>query len=119
MNKAIFFTTTLLTVSAPVAEGIFLDDLSKDYNLEESNAWESSLYALDTTPKHDAFTDDKCTRGTEEQFTSLADANKRKTSSATSRIFQTATLKPACSRTTMAMLVLASHGILINHSYLL
>ncbi|MFZ3503962.1 hypothetical protein [Vibrio harveyi] len=79
MNKAIFFTTTLLTVSAPsLAEGIFLDDVAKDYNLEESNTWESSPYALDTTPKHDAFTDDKCTRGTEEQFTSLADANKKK-----------------------------------------
>lgn len=79
MKKAIFIAATLAVVSAPgLAEGIFLDDLTEDYSIAEESSWESSPYAKETTTKLDAFTGDECTRGTEEQFTSLADANKKK-----------------------------------------
>ncbi|MFA0108113.1 hypothetical protein AB4441_24355 [Vibrio splendidus] len=79
MMKEIFLTTTLLVMSASsLAEEIFLDAQAKDYNFAEDSSWKRSPYAVDTTPTQDAFTGDKCTRGTEEQFTSLSNVQKKK-----------------------------------------
>lgn len=79
MKKSIFLTATLLVMSTPsLAEELFLDELAKDYNFTEESSWERSPYTMDTTTTQDAFTGDQCTRGTEEQFMSLADVNKKK-----------------------------------------
>ena len=78
MTKEIFLTTTLLLMSAfSLAEEVFLGAQAEDYNFAE-DSWKRSPYAVDTTSTQDAFTGENCTRGTEEQFTSLSNVNKKK-----------------------------------------
>lgn len=69
MKKHILLFLILFVTTVPsLAKGIFLDDLNAKYKISDQNSWENSLYAIDVTPKFNAFTGDKCTQESKVQL---------------------------------------------------
>ncbi len=67
MKKYIFLSITLFVITTPsLAKGIFLDELTPQYNTNDSNS--PSPYVSSNTSKVTILSGDKCTKGIKEYF---------------------------------------------------
>ncbi|MGI3038169.1 hypothetical protein [Vibrio diabolicus] len=69
MKKHILLFLVLFVTTAPsLAKDIFLNDFNTEYKISDQKSLENSPYAIDVTPKSNAFTGDKCTQGSKVQL---------------------------------------------------